>query len=101
MRTALVIIGLIAAASAHPRPDPQFEVIGDPSPPVTSKTPTRTRKFKWHKEPTPTFELPLCDCPKPIVPINLFSKKEVRISDRRWLWIVKEKIRPRLGFLGR
>lgn len=80
MRITLPIFALIAATSAIPRPDPQFEIIGDPATPAFSKAPTRTRKHKQHKEPTPTLKLSLCECVKPIVPINQLSKKEVRLS---------------------
>lgn len=82
MRVALIAVLFAAAASANPFAwaAPQASLV-----PTASGTPGRhgngSRKGNRthrnpHKEPTPTFKLG-CECPKPVVPVNLLSENEV------------------------
>jgi hypothetical protein len=85
MRTTILALGLAFAlnVAALPNPDPQFEFLTTAAPlplptvPVKLPNPTKTRRRK-HKEPTPTFKVAKpCECIKPIVPINMFTPREV------------------------
>jgi hypothetical protein len=82
MRVSVVTLLFAATVSALPRADPQFfEISPAPSklPDISVKLPTPTRRRK-HKEPTPTVRKKVCECPKPIVPVNQFTASEVRIT---------------------
>ncbi|KAF2747858.1 hypothetical protein M011DRAFT_477025 [Sporormia fimetaria CBS 119925] len=81
------ILALALAATtvlSHPAPDPQFEGGGltlAPTIALPTSTPilrpTRTRRPRPHKEPTPTFKtVKPCECIKPIIPINLLTARE-------------------------
>jgi hypothetical protein len=81
MRTSVIVFALAAAVAAFPRADPQFEATPAPALPIVSASAapnaTTTRKHKHHKEPTPTFGLDVCECIKPIIPVNQLSPSEV------------------------
>lgn len=83
MRVSLIALVFVATVAASPWPwaQPQADLApaatasGKPKRNATHKL-NRT-KTHHHKEPTPAFK-EACDCPDPIVPVNILSDNEVR-----------------------
>ncbi|KAH7385315.1 hypothetical protein DE146DRAFT_197543 [Phaeosphaeria sp. MPI-PUGE-AT-0046c] len=69
-----LVFATVVAATPHPWAAPQASLV-----PTASSKPNRThrgnRTSHHHHERTPTFKQP-CDCPKPIVPMDLLSANE-------------------------
>jgi hypothetical protein len=76
MRFAFVAVVFATAVAANPFAwaAPQASVL--PSAGKPNRTHRGNRTSHHHHEPTPVFKQP-CDCPKPIVPINLLTANEV------------------------
>jgi hypothetical protein len=80
MRLAIVAVVFATVVAAKPWPwaAPAASIV-----PTANKPHNRTqrgnRTSHHHHEPTPTFKQ-ACDCPQPIVPMNLLSQNEVSAS---------------------
>jgi hypothetical protein len=76
MRFALVAVVFATVVAANPFPwaAPQASIV--PSAKKPNRTQRGNRTSHHHHEPTPVFKQP-CNCPKPIVPINLLTANEV------------------------
>ncbi|KAF2818851.1 hypothetical protein CC86DRAFT_151440 [Ophiobolus disseminans] len=69
-----LVFAAVVTATPHPWAAPQASLVPTPSRGRNRTHKNRTHKNP-HKEPTPTFQAP-CECPKPIVPMNLLSENE-------------------------
>jgi hypothetical protein len=70
-----LVFAAVVAATPHAWAEPQGSLV--PTPSGTRNKPHKNRtRHHVHKEPTPTFK-ESCECPKPIVPVNLLSANEV------------------------
>lgn len=70
----VILFAATALATPYPWAAPQASLV--PHPKHNATHPKGNRTHKPHREPTPTFKQK-CNCPKPIIPLNLLSENEV------------------------